>query len=299
MPQLVLRDGHRLNVRIVGKGTPCLLLHGFASDSTSWLPFVAPLLHRHRFIMPDLRGFGGSRHVPLAIDCPLTSYAQDIEDVAHQLALENVPLVGISMGALSAVRCFELGLGARFSRYMHIDQGLVIQNTQDYQHGLLGAAQPGFFERMRNVVDAVADEPTLSYQGLGPTLRMQMATVFSQFATAAFTGTTVQETVRRLTGRPQLLRFFLPEAGLPTHLKIMRAYLNNKYDLREGFRRVEVPSTVLIGGASRMYPAEGQRSIGQYAKRARLLELPGVGHMLPLESPRRFIRELGQFLATA
>jgi non-heme chloroperoxidase len=299
MPQVVLRDGHRLHVRVMGRGAPCLLVHGFASDSSSWLPFVAPLMHRYRFIMPDLRGFGGSRSVPLAVSCPLTTYAHDLSDVAQSFGLSRLPLVGISMGALSSVKCFELGLGSAFSRYMHIDQGLVIQNTADYQHGLLGPAQPGFFARMRKVVSAVGERAPLGYAALEPALRRELAGVFSQFATAAFTGNAAQQTVGTLTARPELLRFFLPEAGMATHLEIMRAYLENQYDLREAFRSITVPTTVLIGGASRMYPPAGQRSIGSYSQHASLLELPGVGHMLPLEAPRRFLRELATFLAAA
>lgn len=299
MPLVSMPDGQRLHVRVVGRGSPCMLVHGFASDSASWLPFIAPLLHRHRFIMPDLRGFGGSRAAPLHLSCPLTTYAKDLSHLAQALSLEAVPLVGISMGALSAVKCFELGLAGRFSRYMHIDQGLVIHNTDDYQHGLLGPEQPDFFQRMRALVDAVGEPTEQSYAELAPHLRAQMAEVFSQFATAAFTSGSVQQTVRRLTGQPALLRFFLPEAGLSAYLTIMRAYLDNRYDLREAFRSIHVPTTVLIGGASRMYPPEGQRSIGSYSNGARLLELPGVGHMLPLESPRRFVRELGRFLSVA
>lgn len=298
MPLVSLRDGQRLRVRILGRGAPCVLVHGFASDSSSWLPFVAPLLHRHRFIMPDLRGFGGSSAVPLAQPCPLTTYAHDLCDLAEALDLRGVPLVGISMGALSAVKCFELGLASRFSRYMHIDQGLVIHNSDDYAHGLLGAAQAGFFAGMRTLIDAVSDRPELVYGQLSTSERAQMGALFSQFATAAFTSNSAQRTVRALTSRPALLPLFLPAPGLRTHLQIMRAYLERKYDLREGFRAIQVPTTVLIGGASRMYPPAGQRTIGDYGRAARMLELPGVGHMLPLESPRRFVQELGQFLAT-
>jgi non-heme chloroperoxidase len=230
-------------------------------------------------------------------DCPLTTYAHDLADVAGALALTNVPLVGISMGALTSVQCFHLGLGGRFARYMHIDQGLVICNSDGYAHGLLGGSQPGFFARMRRLVDALDPHVEAGYAQLAPDVLQQMASVFAEFTAAAFTRRSLQQAVYRLTNQPRLLRFFLPEEGFATHLQIMRAYLDNNYDLRDAFRAIEVPTTVLIGGASRMYPPEGQRSIGQYAPRARLCELPGVGHMLPLEAPRRFVRELHCFLS--
>jgi non-heme chloroperoxidase len=292
-----MRDGQRLHVRVLGRGAPCLLIHGFASDSSAWLPFIGPLLRRYRFIMPDLRGFGRSRGVPLQAACPLTCYAQDLSDVAQRLELDGLPVVGMSMGALSAVQCFGLGESQRFGRYLHIDQGPVIHNRDGYEHGLLGAAQPPFFARMRALVDALDAHPELSYAALPPALMRDMAGVFAEFSSAAFSAEPLRFTVRALTGEPRLLRYFLPEQGFAAYVGIMRAYLERNYDLREAFREIRVPLTVLIGGASRMYPPAGQHEIGKFAPQAILREMPGVGHLLPLEAPRRFLQELTRFLA--
>jgi pimeloyl-ACP methyl ester carboxylesterase len=297
MPWIQLRDGQRVHVRSVGRGAPCVLVHGFASSGASWLPFIAPLLHRYRFFMPDLRGFGASQQATLHGDCPLDTYGDDLGDLAERLSLRDAALIGMSMGALSAVRCFERGRGARFSRYMHIDQGLVIHNAADAPHGLLGAAQPGFFARVRRVLDALDRHGADAYATLPNALRRELASVFSEFAAAAFTHPQVRGAVERATATPRLLPWFLPRGGFAAHVQIMRAYLERQYDLRAGFRAIPVPSVVLIGGASRMYPAEGQRRIAPLSTRASSVELPGVGHMLPLEAPRAFLRELRAFLA--
>src|SRR4051812_34200574 len=113
MPQIRMRDGHELHVRVVGRGAPCLLVHGFGSDSRSWLPFVSALSSKHRFIMPDLRGFGGSHHVPLRGECALTQFAEDLEDLLAQQQLAPLPVVGISMGALTTVQAFALSGGTQ------------------------------------------------------------------------------------------------------------------------------------------------------------------------------------------
>jgi non-heme chloroperoxidase len=273
-----------------------MLVHGFASDSGAWLPFIGPLLARHRFILPDLRGFGKSRGVPLQGECPLSCYAQDLADVARALELEALPVVGMSMGALSLAQSFRLGEAQRFSRYLHIDQGPVIHNREGREHGLMGAAQRPFFARMRALVDALEAQRELSYRALPRALTRSMASVFSEFSSAAFSSTPLRRTVRALTAQPRLLRYFLPEAGVSTHVQIMRAYLERDYDLRDAFREVRVPLTVLIGGASRMYPPAGQQVIAHFAPHAMLHELAGVGHMLPWEAPRRFLRELTRFL---
>ena len=292
-----MRDGQRVYVRSVGRGAPCVLVHGFASSGASWLPFIAPLLHRYRFFMPDLRGFGASQGATLRSACPLDTYAEDLGELAARLELRDAALIGMSMGALSAVRCFERGHGARFTRYMHIDQGLVIHNANDAAHGLLGAAQPAFFARVQRVLDALDRLGAKAYAALPDALRRELAGVFSEFAAAAFTHPQVRGAVERATATPGLLPWFLPAQGFAAHVQIMRAYLENHYDLRAGFRALPVPSLVLIGGASRMYPAEGQRRIAALSVRASSVELPGVGHMLPLEAPRAFLRELRDFLA--
>jgi pimeloyl-ACP methyl ester carboxylesterase len=201
----------------------------------------------------------------------------------------------MSMGALSAVRCFERGHGARVARYMHIDQGLVIHNTHDYAHGLLGAAQPAFFRRVRALLDRLSGLPMLSYAGLPGSVRRELGRVFGEFAHAGFAHPGLASVVARIAQWPQLLSAFLPAEGLPTHVKIMRAYLERAYDFRRAFAAIEAPTTVLIGGASRMYPAAGQRMMAS-AGAMRMSEIAAAGHMLPLEAPRRFLQELNAFL---
>lgn len=294
MPHVVMRDGQPLYVRVIGRGAPCVLVHGFASDGASWLPFIAPLARSHRFIIPDLRGFGRSRRSTLPDACPLNSYADDLGALAEALDLRDAPLVGISMGALSAVRCFERGQAARFGRYLHIDQGLVIHNHAEAAHGLLGAAQREFFAGVRRVLTELEAIPHRDFHRLPAVLRAELARVFAQFAEAAFTHPGVRRMVHRLARSPERLPWFLPPEGFATHVQIMRAYLDRAYDLRAAFADIRVPTTVLIGAASRMYPAEGQRWVKTLGVEVR--ELAGVGHMLPLEAPRRFVGELSAFL---
>jgi pimeloyl-ACP methyl ester carboxylesterase len=296
MPLVRMRDGQRLHVRVLGHGAPCVLVHGFASDGNSWLPFIAPLLHRYRFIVPDLRGFGGSRRLSLSSTCPLTVYAEDLASVAEEFALDGAPLVSISMGALSSVRAFELGHGARFGRYMHIDQGLAIHNEDAGGHGLLGAEQTSFFARVRAMLEVLQASPAERYQQLSPAQQRELASIFAQFAGAAFSRRELSDVVRRIAAQPQFLPVFLPTAGFATHVQIMRAYLERRYDLRAAFARVPRQTTVLIGGASRMYPAAGQRVVSALSQHVRVRELPSVGHLLPLEAPRQFLRELRVFL---
>src|SRR5262245_17946719 len=53
-------NGTRLRYLIGGKGTPVVLLHGFAQTSRMWDPLLPRLVERHTVVVPDLRGAGAS-----------------------------------------------------------------------------------------------------------------------------------------------------------------------------------------------------------------------------------------------
>jgi non-heme chloroperoxidase len=297
MPWLSMRDGSSLFVRVVGRGSPVMLVHGFATDGSSWLPFSAPFLHRHQFIIPDLRGFGQSHHLPFAADCVLTQFARDLHDVLEGLRVERAALVGISMGAFSSVKAFELGESSRISRYMHIDQGPIINNGPDYPHGLLGEFQAQFFSEVRTLLQELErDHFHKPWRALPAPLRREFWRLMGEFASAAFSYAPVRHVLRAAARSERLMERRLPTANWQVYMRVVRAYVDRAYDLSEGFRKIDVPLTVLIGGGSQMYPPAGQRRIAQLATHARMREIPGAGHMIPYEAPRAFLTELNQFL---
>jgi hypothetical protein len=53
-------NGVRLRYLIGGKGSPVVLLQGYAETSHMWQPIMPSLAERHTVIVPDLRGAGGS-----------------------------------------------------------------------------------------------------------------------------------------------------------------------------------------------------------------------------------------------
>ncbi|HZX07436.1 alpha/beta hydrolase [Kribbella sp.] len=82
---------------LAGDGVPIVLLHPGIGDSRVWDP-VLPGLDGHRVLRYDVRGYGRS---PL----PTTEFSllQDLETVLDQLELQQVLLVGCSMGGGTAL----------------------------------------------------------------------------------------------------------------------------------------------------------------------------------------------------
>lgn len=66
MPSIDLPTGGKLAYREAGSGTPLILVHGSPGEGRSWSRVASKLAERHRLLMPDLPGYGGSDPVPQA-----------------------------------------------------------------------------------------------------------------------------------------------------------------------------------------------------------------------------------------
>ena len=64
MPVLEV-PGARLNYRTAGDGPPLVLVHGSATDMTTWEGVVDELAREHLVVVYDRRGYGQSRHKPV------------------------------------------------------------------------------------------------------------------------------------------------------------------------------------------------------------------------------------------
>src|SRR5436190_24371669 len=60
MERYAIANGVKLHYLVAGKGSPVILLHGYAQNSHMWRPLMKELGKTHLVVGPDLRGFGGS-----------------------------------------------------------------------------------------------------------------------------------------------------------------------------------------------------------------------------------------------
>jgi pimeloyl-ACP methyl ester carboxylesterase len=78
-----------------GSGQPIVLLHGLGLNSAFWSSTIAQL-PAQRCIAVDLPGHGASKHVPC--NGSMTAYAHAVRGLLEKLQLQDVTLVGHSMG---------------------------------------------------------------------------------------------------------------------------------------------------------------------------------------------------------
>ncbi len=298
MPHIRMRDGARLHYHDLGRGDPVILLHGFAMPAALWLPFAIPLMKRYRFILPDLRGFGGSHQLALSNNCLLSQHANDLADLIEDLNLHDIRLGGLSMGACTAMQYHRLHGFERVHSYLHIDQSPCVRNGPDWQHGLLGSEQASRLGHWHAVMDELKAYRKLPYEQLPKALRRALWNSLSEFFGAAF-HQPHWKLFTRLAQHELLIRRVAPTANWPIYLDSVRSYMEDDYDWRASLPAIEVPMTVLIGADSVMYPAAGQAHIAELVPHAKVVTINNCGHAIPFEAPKRFHRELREFLAAA
>src|SRR5436190_17087401 len=91
-------NGVRLHYSIGGKGTPVVLLHGYAQTSHMWNPIMPLLATNHTVIVPDLRGAGGSSKPESGYD--KKNMAVDIHELVTSLGFNRVTIVGHDIGLM-------------------------------------------------------------------------------------------------------------------------------------------------------------------------------------------------------
>jgi proline iminopeptidase len=96
-------DGTPLYCEEAGSGSPILFVHEFAADYASWEPQMRYLSRRHRCIAYSARGYKPSE-TPAADTFTVENFRDDALAVLDGLGIERAHLVGLSMGAYSALQ---------------------------------------------------------------------------------------------------------------------------------------------------------------------------------------------------
>jgi esterase len=90
----------KLHYNIFGEGKPVIILHGLFGSSRNWQSVSKILSENFQVITPDLRNHGQSFH---AESMTYTEMAEDILELIKTNSLDNVSLIGHSMGGKVAM----------------------------------------------------------------------------------------------------------------------------------------------------------------------------------------------------
>lgn len=268
-----------LGYAVTGEGPPVVLVHAGIADRRMWEPLVPALARRHRVIRYDWRGYGESGLPP----GPFAHHA-DLLALLDALEVERAALVGCSMGGSYAL---EAALAAP---HRVTALGLVCS-------GLSGHAWPEPMlrqaaERVHSVVPA---ERRAAYQagGTTPWLHRDAAA-------------TAEAHVEWMVAGPDRSRADLRPDVWELATRMFREYLERSWAgdrpeaperlpeprPRERLAEIGVPALVLNGTADVPEIQQVSGILANGIPGARRVDLPGTGHLPPLERPAEVAREL-------
>jgi pimeloyl-ACP methyl ester carboxylesterase len=251
-----------------GEGPPLLLVHGLGGAASNWTELAPLLARRHRLLVPDLPGHGGSSALPGVSG--LEPYADRVALVAEREGMLPAPVVGHSLGGSVVLRLALRRPGDVQAIVLAGSAGLSTGNIWGRQLlSVFTTVRPGrLAARLRG---RVARSPLLRRAVFG-------------FVSVADPVALTNEAVEGFLAA-QLLHTDVDSAW----------HALRRDDPRQELEQIQVPVLVLWGAEDAQLPLD---DAFEYTRRlrARLRVIPGCGHLLIGERPDVCDRAIADFL---
>jgi pimeloyl-ACP methyl ester carboxylesterase len=262
--------GVRMRYFVGGEGPPLVLVHGLGGAASNWTELVPLLARRHRLLVPDLPGHGGSSALPAVSG--LEPFADRVALVAEREGMLPAPFVGHSLGGMVVLRLALRRPADVQAIVLAGSAGLSIGNVWGRQLlSLFTAVRPGrLAARQRGLV------------ARSPLLRRVVFGTVSVADPVALTNEAVEGFLAA-----QLLHTDVDSAWQALRVD----------DPRQELEHIHVPVLVLWGAEDGQLPLD---DAFEYTRRlrARLRVIPGCGHLLIGERPHVCDRAIADFLAS-
>mgnify|MGYP000858374787 CR=1 FL=1 len=265
-----------LHYNEAGQGRPVILLHGTGPGATGWSNFhqnMPALAKRHRVIVLDFPGWGGSDVFDCSGESRNSANAEAVKLLMDELGLETAALVGNSMGG-AAVLQFVADYPARISHAVTMGSGVF---------GIPDMFSPrGMSEGIRVLVETYQDPSPANFRRL-----VEVMVFDKSFATDTLAA---QRSAAALAQPEHLANWLKWPMGHP------QGPFGGLEDLLGGLARARTPTLMIHGRDDRTVPMEATlRTIGMM-ENARAVILNRCGHWAQLEHQAEFDRLLLNFL---
>jgi pimeloyl-ACP methyl ester carboxylesterase len=256
-----------------GKGKPVLLIHGWPSSKEMWEYQIEPLVEAGmRVVTYDRRGFGKS-------DRPWDGYnydtlATDLRNVIEQLDLEDITLVGFSMGGGEVARYFSKYGGARVSKAVLVSTVLpFLAKADDNKDGITQ-------DKSVEMIESLANDRIGFLDGFG-----------KQFFGAGMLSHPLSTPLLNYFG--MLASVASPRATM----ECMKAF--GSTDFREDTPKIDVPTLIIHGSEDKIVPIEiSSDKSSKLVPHNQYLVYDGAPHGLFYTHRDRLNNDLIEFITT-
>jgi pimeloyl-ACP methyl ester carboxylesterase len=259
MPQTKFLDvaGKKTQLTIGGEGPPLLYLHSAGGES-DWMPFHELLAKRFTVYVPAHPGFALSEGLDEVED--IYDYAWHYVDLIEQLGFGNVPVVGFSLGAWTALELAIL-------RPSLVGKLVLVNAAGLYVPGApMAELFVDDFDKMRKLLFFDPDSPVV-----------KQAMPLSIDDPRILLWLRAREATARVGWNP-----YLHNPRLPRHL-----------------RRISCPTLILWGREDRLIPLAHGEYYARHIPGAELEIFERCGHMLPFEQAEAFASRVMAFVAAS
>ncbi|MGV1897761.1 alpha/beta fold hydrolase [Agrobacterium vitis] len=265
------KDGTQLHVKDMGKGRPVVLIHGWPLTGDMFEYQTLALLEAgFRVITYDRRGFGQSGHPAGGYN--YDTFADDLASVIDSLDVQNVSLVGFSMG------------GGEIARYLSrhgaskVSKAVLVASVAPYL--LKDASNP-------DGVDASV------FEGMKNDIRKDRFAFLQSFAKTFYgVGLVTSPVSQGVLDWSFILGVM---ASPKATIDCVDAF--GKTDFRPDLAAFTIPTLVIHGTADKTVPIDpAGRAAANGIAGAKLIEYEGEPHGLFATAPDRLNRDLIEFL---
>jgi pimeloyl-ACP methyl ester carboxylesterase len=272
--QVTTSDGVQLHYLEAGSGKPILMIPGWSQSAEQFKYQLSGLSDRYRVIAVDMRGHGESDKPEFGYK--ISRLAKDVRDMIEALDLDEVNILGHSMGSSVIWNYYDMFGPERLSKLLLIDQMPMITSN------------PVWSEQERIDSGAIFDPQSL-YETINA-----LAGPDGVETTRGFIGNMVTKSIA-----PEEKEWIIERnLRMPRHLASTLLYNHATQDWRDLIPRLELP-TLVVGGRVSVVPWRSQEWVAEQIPGARLEifeEEEGGNHFMFIEGHDKFNAIVADFV---
>lgn len=257
-------NGIKMRVSITGSGPPLLFVHGFPLNHQMWQAQIERFQEKFTVIAPDLRGFGASEITSGTVS--MKQHADDLNSLLEEMNIEE-PIIfcGLSMGGYIA---WEF-----WNHFSHRLRAFILCDTRSGSD-----SEEGIGTRLKMVDLVLKHGPESVSTSMIPNL--------------------ISETSQRESPEIATCLIDMIESTDREGIAASQRGMAERKDYTEKLRDIQIPTLLIVGSEDQLTPPDIMKPMSSELPQVDYCEVPGAGHMSPMEDPVIVNAAIDAFLTT-